>query len=306
MATDNDNPPAGHVAVNLLCDQCGYNLRTLATDARCPECSYPVAETLRPDDLRYAPYPYVRKLANGCSLLSAAALMLLIDAVLFTTIGIVLASGYDDDARTSPSWLESAGEVLEVLMPILAAVAFASAIIGSVLITNRDHRRRARHERLSARRALRIGVLAAIPGAAWVFLQILLEGVLPIPLWLGILGYLLSLLLVVAINPGILAYHLRNLAGRLGNKRLTGLAQGLVVYHFFAMFLLVILFFGAVETPAGATGLSLLFATSSGFYTFVLLHFTHSLHAAAHSARTHAATLSTAAASRRESTPQTD
>src|SRR5436305_1574598 len=39
---------------NLPCLRCGYNLRTLATDGRCPECSTPIASSLDTNLLRYA------------------------------------------------------------------------------------------------------------------------------------------------------------------------------------------------------------------------------------------------------------
>ncbi|MBI4718600.1 MAG: MFS transporter [Planctomycetes bacterium] len=39
--------PDGRIAGNLECRNCGYNLRTLETTADCPECSAPVAESMR-------------------------------------------------------------------------------------------------------------------------------------------------------------------------------------------------------------------------------------------------------------------
>jgi predicted RNA-binding Zn-ribbon protein involved in translation (DUF1610 family) len=35
----------GHIAVDLPCARCRYNLRTLAVDGKCPECGHPVTET---------------------------------------------------------------------------------------------------------------------------------------------------------------------------------------------------------------------------------------------------------------------
>jgi hypothetical protein len=42
------NPAETRINTDLPCAECGYNLRTLATGARCPECNWPVADTLRP------------------------------------------------------------------------------------------------------------------------------------------------------------------------------------------------------------------------------------------------------------------
>lgn len=40
-------PPGEHVATDLPCLQCGYNLRTQPHDANCPECGEPVIESLQ-------------------------------------------------------------------------------------------------------------------------------------------------------------------------------------------------------------------------------------------------------------------
>jgi hypothetical protein len=59
---------------NLPCLRCGYNLRTLSTDARCPECSAPVASSLNPTLLRYEDPSWtgILALAMGLLLFSAS------------------------------------------------------------------------------------------------------------------------------------------------------------------------------------------------------------------------------------------
>jgi hypothetical protein len=69
------------VVADQPCDQCGHNLYTLAKNGRCPESGHPVAETLRPDDLQFAPPAYVRAFASGCRLLAVATLFFLADAL---------------------------------------------------------------------------------------------------------------------------------------------------------------------------------------------------------------------------------
>jgi len=69
--------PDGKIQVDLPCRQCGYNLRSLARDARCPECGFPVIRCLRRDDLGYGDPRYVARVALGAYLLwgtSVAAL----------------------------------------------------------------------------------------------------------------------------------------------------------------------------------------------------------------------------------------
>jgi hypothetical protein len=66
--------PAGHLSKDFSCLGCGYNLRTLATDARCPECGFEVALTL------CGGFPLVdtrarrRGLAGACAALALAML----------------------------------------------------------------------------------------------------------------------------------------------------------------------------------------------------------------------------------------
>ena len=59
----------GVVRVDLACLRCGYNLRGLSLDSRCPECNLEVAPCARGDLLRYADHAWVRRLAKGTELL---------------------------------------------------------------------------------------------------------------------------------------------------------------------------------------------------------------------------------------------
>lgn len=71
------SPPAG-VELDLPCYRCGYNVRGLAADGRCPECAAGVDETLRRDASQRAGLPmplaesdprWVRTLARGSALM---------------------------------------------------------------------------------------------------------------------------------------------------------------------------------------------------------------------------------------------
>jgi hypothetical protein len=62
--------PTAPLDQNLPCHRCGYNLRTLAPDARCPECSTPIASSLNPNLLRYADPSWTSILAVAFGLMS--------------------------------------------------------------------------------------------------------------------------------------------------------------------------------------------------------------------------------------------
>ena len=48
-----------------LCVHCGYNLRGLSTDRKCPECGTPIAKSLRGDLLSSADPDWLRRLHRG-------------------------------------------------------------------------------------------------------------------------------------------------------------------------------------------------------------------------------------------------
>lgn len=59
------NESDGHIVDDLACAECGYNLRTLATDAKCPECGMAVGISMRADRLSDAPTDWLNTLASG-------------------------------------------------------------------------------------------------------------------------------------------------------------------------------------------------------------------------------------------------
>jgi hypothetical protein len=59
-------PPTPQVIDDLPCRTCGYNLRTLATDAVCPECATPIAASLGGELLRYADPNWLSSIDTGC------------------------------------------------------------------------------------------------------------------------------------------------------------------------------------------------------------------------------------------------
>lgn len=112
---------AGHVAGDLPCLQCRYNLRTLATDARCPECGRDVVDTLAA--VRAGRGHYLTALLDGVSSLS---------------IGLIF---------------------LPVVLPPICLAAIALVGFGLIAITRRDPAVEPTIEGWSWRRALRASLL---------------------------------------------------------------------------------------------------------------------------------------------------
>ncbi len=64
-----------HIAEDVLCKQCGYNLRTLSTESVCPECGTAVRHSLVGFYLRFAPLVWVRRVRRGLSILILSILL---------------------------------------------------------------------------------------------------------------------------------------------------------------------------------------------------------------------------------------
>ncbi len=102
MSSEADNPQAaiaraaeldadGHVALSVPCAKCAYNLRTLAHDARCPECGTPVDYSLHGHFLRFAQPAYVSRLARGGRLVLIAIGVFIAGSLLATIVGALLS-----------------------------------------------------------------------------------------------------------------------------------------------------------------------------------------------------------------------
>lgn len=94
---------------DLLCVQCGYNLRTLEPAERCPECGSAVSRSLRGDWLINAPRNWLQKVATGFALVG------------WSRVGIILA-GADGAACLLLDWSYGVMEGLTVVTT--AALAF--------------------------------------------------------------------------------------------------------------------------------------------------------------------------------------
>ncbi len=112
----------GIVAEDLPCARCGYNLRALPLDDKCPECGILVGNTLEGDWLRYADRRWAKQVLRGIqwTMLSrdAIAIALFLSlATVFTGL-LVIPSGIDTPLERRFEFALSAIGVLMMLPPI--------------------------------------------------------------------------------------------------------------------------------------------------------------------------------------------
>lgn len=190
IETDPLLTPDGRVAGDLLCGDCGYNLRTLPTEARCPECGAAVQDAV--DRERTTSPAWVEVVSGGLSLL-VVTLVLGVVAYGFMFVG----------------W--------GVAIPF-CVVTTVAGLSGLFVITRPFPGQPPRSDAYSARGLIRWTLIAIVASAcALIFVQAaamaienpeLARLVLRVVVPAGILVPLLVL-------PILLARHLRNIMQRL-------------------------------------------------------------------------------------------
>ncbi|MGB0716415.1 MAG: hypothetical protein ACPGXK_11080 [Phycisphaerae bacterium] len=84
--------PAVVVFEDVLCRYCGYNLRGLPIDGRCPECNADVNQSFHTDLLRYANVDWLRRIKFGIDLMIVGFLLGVVLGF-FGGIAVVAAGG---------------------------------------------------------------------------------------------------------------------------------------------------------------------------------------------------------------------
>lgn len=134
----------GRIAEDKLCVDCGYNLRGLSTDGRCPECGADVEASLRGHELQAASLPWLREICQGFALMKRAVLIALC-ALLFA-IAVELIFAYVKP--NAPLIYKSA----DILFGVVVIAMGLLALFGFFLATKVEPRVAARGEGISARR----------------------------------------------------------------------------------------------------------------------------------------------------------
>lgn len=197
------------VAVNLPCIHCRYNLRTLASEGRCPECGHPVMESLRARYLWQSPPSWVENITTA-----ARALTICVGLVLGLIISIAFVG------LIHPPFAESGTACAAVLLVFLPLVVIA----GLVGLTERDPNLRHMPEGFNARRVIRWS-LQLIPVVIVAFVLALAVRRLS---WLQlpcVCVALSALILLLAVPPLALCRHLATLMRRIPSPRLVRFAR---------------------------------------------------------------------------------
>ena len=114
--------PAATAQHVLSCTRCGYDLRGLPREARCPECGTPLVLSLYGDYLRHQPVAWIERLVRGACLLIA------------TQAGWLAVSGYWLVRHGSYDWnVMVSSPVSGIVVPLLLT---AVNLVGVVRLTS--------------------------------------------------------------------------------------------------------------------------------------------------------------------------
>jgi predicted RNA-binding Zn-ribbon protein involved in translation (DUF1610 family) len=115
----------GHLAQDTPCASCGYNLRGIALESRCPECGTSVGRSIRSDFMRYCHPAWVERLAAGMSWIIMSVLL----GIVFGLVANLVERRAGNDTLTS----------------VLGLVSPAIGLVGAWMVTTPDQETRRRH-----------------------------------------------------------------------------------------------------------------------------------------------------------------
>ena len=185
----------GRIAEDKICIDCGYNLRGLRTDGRCPECGGQVAASLRGHELHYASLPWLRSVRRGFHMMKRAILLSLLAVVL----GIVIEEGWEalHPGRSFPAVAST------IVFGVMLTLTSLLALYGFVLATGAEPRLAYHGEGWSFRRWARVLIVSAL--ALWGGLK-LLTFMGPQAGWVNQIVMYLSLVLAVLAPLAVVAF----------------------------------------------------------------------------------------------------
>ena len=142
MDASSNHDTGAAITTDIPCISCGYNLRTLAVSARCPECGQPVESTTR-YALVFANPTWLKALRDGAAILAWTPVALF--GVDLLAVGAWLLARYNHADMTT---------LLIVLLVALAHfAAFYAFAVGTGKLTRVEPTSRVRARRFAARAA---------------------------------------------------------------------------------------------------------------------------------------------------------
>lgn len=153
--------PGQVVSDDRPCLVCGYNLRSMAVSAQCPECGTPVERSLRGILLRYSSPDYVATMRRGITLVEASlVLQILMVVVGIAVMGVFIGTGTigprGAGTGTGAPRFAGAPVVFQQVQQLVTALVRGMTLLGWWMFSTPDPALLARDPGHGARRILRI------------------------------------------------------------------------------------------------------------------------------------------------------
>lgn len=216
--------PDGHIAIDIGCISCGYNLRTQSPAGNCPECNARIAPALDRTHLYERDPAWLKKLATGARRLAIAPLALV-------AVGLIMGC--------AAAFTTTTGGVEVILLTIVGMAVnitlAIAALVGVFMVTAPDPIAELERRRWSARAVTRwgFGIGLALTAAQFAIILILATsnfgGMAPFAAagWLMISTFGIGGAAGVALTIGAMALvrHLRGLMLLVPHKALARFAS---------------------------------------------------------------------------------
>lgn len=186
---------AGNVAVDVACRRCGYNLRTLPSAGKCPECGSAVGRSLHGDLLQFSDPEWVEKLAGGMNWIIASVIIAIFTGMIIESVTMVI--GGTGGAKFST-----------IAVPLMQLSLGAVGLVGYWLFTTPDPGNVEPEKPTSLRRVVRgtevFGYLASpLAQALAVSLPVISGCISAISALVGIVGMFAIFLYAIALADRI-------------------------------------------------------------------------------------------------------
>lgn len=195
----------GTIICDRTCRRCGYNLRGLREDGRCPECGTPIGLSTRGDLLRFADPAWVEKLALG------------IKYMLWGIVVVIAVSLLGYCIAHAVSGRDEIGDVVSLLAGLLG-------LYGAWLVTTPDPSGIGEDRYITARRVVRLCLLIGLLHECLIIVISVVESNSPLVVVFLVVPMVLCGLVSVAGEFAKLLY-LEKLADRVPDPKLAGFAH---------------------------------------------------------------------------------